>query len=242
MRVVVHEVNFASGITRHPASIILPFQHATPALQSPDAQSPDGNAAARGPRSFGRTDPRRGHARCGARARTGRTVLPGVPGGDVGGPGRPRRGARGGDLLPRAPGVLPLPGAGLQGLDERVAPTEVPGVPLDLILAQGAEAVRFVQENRAGWPDVPVVFFGVSGSLRDHPLHRWHDGGHVDTRRRRERATRAAPPPGPSAPWPSSPVHPRSSAAGRESLARDRQDRRRRRPRAVWTSHVRSDV
>ena len=35
------------------------------------------------------------------------------------------------------------------------------GVPVDLILAQGAEAVRFVQENRAGWPDVPVVFFGV---------------------------------------------------------------------------------
>jgi signal transduction histidine kinase len=35
------------------------------------------------------------------------------------------------------------------------------GVPVDLILAQGIEAVRFVQENRASWPGVPVVFFGV---------------------------------------------------------------------------------
>jgi signal transduction histidine kinase len=35
------------------------------------------------------------------------------------------------------------------------------GIPVDLILAQGMEAVRFVQENRASWPGVPVVFFGV---------------------------------------------------------------------------------
>jgi signal transduction histidine kinase len=43
------------------------------------------------------------------------------------------------------------------------------GVPVDLILAQGVEAVRFVQENRGAWPGVPIVFFGVPVPFENVP-------------------------------------------------------------------------
>jgi hypothetical protein len=34
-------------------------------------------------------------------------------------------------------------------------------VPVDLILAEGSEAVQFVLRNRAAWPGIPVVFLEV---------------------------------------------------------------------------------